>query len=344
MKYKSLIFVFLILFQIQIPVVSQQEDLKVVTTTTIVEDIVKNIASGASVDIANLVGIGVDIHDYQATTEVSQALTVADIVFYLGGGVEEGLDDTLSAFADQGMAFSLFDAVPESLLLEGSENQQIQLNEDHLYDPHFWHDPTLIKYSVEMIRDKLIEFDASNEEIYMDNADTYILQIEEVYQQLLLDIAPVAEEKRFLVTQHNAFQYWANAFGFQSNSLEGISTKDETGIGEIEDMAKYLKENEIDVIFLESTVPDENAQAVIEAAAAIGWTVSNGGTLYSGSLGEQDAITYLDLLMFNTNIIVSSILTPPSPTESAEFSITFLLLPMILTPIIRRKRSGTRLR
>lgn len=140
---------------------------------------------------------------------------------------------------------------------------------------------------------------------------------------------------KFLVTQHNAFQYYSRRYGFESNSLQGISTNDEAGIAEIEALAKYLKDNKIEVIFLESAVPDDQAQAVIDAAKAIGWEVSNGGVLFTGSLGEGTANTYLGMIRTNTNIIVGAILNPPTNEDTPLNFYWLFLLPVFA--IIRRK-------
>ena len=138
------------------------------------------------------------------------------------------------------------------------------------------------------------------------------------------EVSKINITDRFLVTQHAAFDYWIKQYNFTGRSLEGISTQNTAGLREIDGLAKYLKENHVKVIFLESTVPPDQIQAVIEATEALDWQVKVGGTLLDGSLNDKGQSTYMDMLLYDTKTIVSSILNPPAGAGAIARDITIV--------------------
>lgn len=341
---KKVIFVFMLLI---LPLasgsLSTDADLKVVATTSIVGDWVENVA-GDAVDLDVIMGIGVDPHEYQPTAADTQLLQDADLVIFLGE-IEEGLEATLEQLEEDGIAVSLFESIPEDKLLNATEEH----DEDHLtlnaedhgdYDPHFWHDPMLVKIAVETIRDALKDKDASNAASYDANAATYLAELDDLDAAIKTDVAKIDESKRFLVTQHAAFNYFAHQYGFEARSLQGLSTVDQAGLDEIEETADFLIEHEIEVIFLEEESPSDEIQAVIDEARSKDWDVVVGGTLLAGSLDEGDASTYIKLLESNANTIVQAILSPPENTD-VPFDMGFAVISlffMSLVALVRKER------
>lgn len=314
-------------------VTSQQSKINVVATTTIVGDIVSNIG-GENIDLTVIIGKGVDPHDYQATSADSVVLDNADIIFYSGGGVEEGLETTLSELTKNGKAFSLFDAIPDEYLIT---NPLATLEDEHQVDPHFWHDPSLTNYTLNMIANALGKLDTTIVDQLTENVNKYQIELSNTDEFIQQEVLKLNSSPKVLVTQHNAFQYWTSHYGFVGKSLVGISTNDAAGIAEIDKMAEFLKNNNVSVIFLESTVPNEQAQAVIDAANAIGWTVKNGGVLFTGSLGDGEASTYLGMLKSNAQIIIDGLLSPPVQEAVPFPSLSIIFLALIGFVILRRK-------
>ncbi len=328
----------IILFISQVPMVQSQVPMvqvpmaqspEIVVTTTVVADLVENVIGG-NFNIYTLINKGVDVHDYQASAEDSSALENADIVFFLGGGVEEGLDKTLIAMEDDKKAFSLIKSIPNDKLLK---------TEDGIVDPHFWLDPTIIEYPVVMIRDVMTAIDPDNIDAYTRNSVDFMNRLITLDEWITERVNELDVNSKFLVTQHASFEYFANQYEFQTKSLAGISTNDEAGIAEIDDMASYLRTNRISVIFLESTVPDTQAQAVIDATQAIGWTVKNGGVLFTGSVGDGNSSTYIGMMSANVNLIVDGILNPPVQQE-APVSFLWILLGISMIAVVKRKKEG----
>ena len=302
-----------------------------VATTTVLQDIVKNVVGDKAV-VDTLMDIGVDPHDYQPSAEDSSKLQDADFVFFFGGGVEEVLSNTLDTLLADGKAFSVTDALPKDVLLPSDE-------QNHAFNPHVWMDPTIMQIAVSNITDVLVERDPANGATYLSNGANYISELSNLHNSTLIETNKIPEGQRFLVTQHNAFSYWTERYNFEYRSLEGISTTDEVSLKEIDNLAKYLKDNEIKVIYLETTVPDTQAQAVIQATEAIGWKVGIGGTLFSGSLGEGNASTYIGMMSTNARTIVEGILNPPANAGSvqAPFQILSGIFAFAIIVLSRRK-------
>ncbi|MCY3410608.1 MAG: zinc ABC transporter substrate-binding protein [Candidatus Heimdallarchaeota archaeon] len=309
------------------------EKINVVTSTTILADVAKNVG-GDLLEVNSIIGIGVNPHSYQATPSDTVLLSSADVIFFNGGGVEEGMEETLHDLETAGKAFAVNEFIPEEKHLTANSND----DHDHDYDPHYWEDPTLMIFGVEMMRDQLISLDANNALTYTENAANYINQLNDVDSRLQAKIDELPENQKFLVTQHNGFQYLGNRYGLTTQALEGISTNDEAGVSEVDALAKYLKDNQIKVVFIEETVPEDQMQAVIEAAGAIGWTVVIGGSLVTGSLSTGEASTYIGKLETNINLIVSNTLNPPE-AEDVPLQPFWIFLSLAVLSSVRRKRN-----
>ncbi len=338
MRARLLIIILMLIFSINYGNVygisSDENKLYVVSTTTILTDAITNVG-GDHINIKGIIGVGVDPHAYEPTSEATVAISEADIIIYLG--IEENLLTTLDNMDN---AYDILSSIPDEYLLNFTgESGSTEL------DPHFWQDPVVWKIAVERIRDILIDNDAADTQYFTDNADSYLKELDILNDNIENKVSELNSTQKFLVTQHAAFQYYAKRYGFNYRSLKGISTEDEAGIKEIQDLAQYLKDNHIQVIFLESEVPNEQAQAVIDAAANIGWTVGNGGTLYTGSLGPDgsEADTYLKMMMVNTNTIVNGIKEGPvntvisSNNNVAPLVSVFIFISLFITAVVNRQ-------
>jgi manganese/zinc/iron transport system substrate-binding protein len=115
--------------------------------------------------------------------------------------------------------------------------------------------------------------------------------------------------QRYLVTSHDAFQYFGAAFGWRMAAIQGISTEDEAGVGDIQDTVDFVVTNDIPVLFVESSVPPDTIQAVVEAVEAAGGGVRVGvRELYSDAMGEPGTFggTYIGMIAENVYTILQS--------------------------------------
>ncbi|AKL94032.1 ABC-type metal ion transport system, periplasmic component [Clostridium aceticum] len=280
------------------------EVLNVVATTTMITDLLQ-VIGGDVVEVRGLMGPGIDPHLYQATEGDVNRLQSADIIFYNGLHLEGKMQDIfreMSARSIQTVAIT--DAIATSKLLSGEDEYEDS------YDPHIWFDVSLWQEAVVYVRDVLVEKDPVNKAIYTANAEKYLLDLEELHEYVIQQALRVPEEKRVLITAHDAFQYFGESYGFEVLGLQGISTESEAGIADVRELAEIIVAREIPAIFIESSVPERNVIALQEAVAARDFEVEIGGELYSDAMGDWGTPegTYLGMVRYNINTIVEALL------------------------------------
>lgn len=284
--------------------VSEDNPLNVVATTSMIADLMETIG-GENVSVEGLMGPGVDPHDYQPSTSDVNAMSEADIVAYNGLMLEERFVEVFEQLDERGVfTIVMADALNEGELLDPEEDE-----EDLEYDPHIWfsvsHWETITAYAA----DQLSEKDPDNEDYYQENAEAYLVELGELRTYIEERIEEVPEQSRYLVTAHDAFQYFGEEFNFEVVGLQGLNTQTEAGTGDISQLADFLVDNEINAVFVESSVSPRNIEALIEAAGSRGHEVVNAGELYSDALGseEDDAETYLKMYRANIDTIVDGL-------------------------------------
>jgi manganese/zinc/iron transport system substrate-binding protein len=121
--------------------------------------------------------------------------------------------------------------------------------------------------------------------------------------------ASIPEASRVLITAHDAFGYFGKAYGIEVRGIQGISTEDEAGVKDINQLVGFIADRKIKAVFVESTVSKKNIQALIEGCAAKGHALSIGGELFSDAMGEQGTRegTYIGMVEHNVNTIVNAL-------------------------------------
>ena len=276
--------------------------LRVVATTGQVADAVRRIG-GSRVVTHGLMGPGVDPHLYRASESDITRLESADAVFWNGLHLEAGLSGVLERIGELGVhSIRVTDDIDRDRLLAPPEFEGA-------YDPHVWFDLDLWSTVVETIRDALIEMDPDGAEVYQANAAAYMAQIAELDEYVKIRTRGIEERVRVLVTAHDAFNYFANRYGMQVRGLQGISTESEASTADVQELARFISDRRIPALFIESSVPDQGVQAVIEAAAARGHTVTIGGEIFSDAMGAEgtEQGTYLGMIRHNVDTIVEAL-------------------------------------
>lgn len=278
-------------------------DDRIVVTTTIAQiaDIVKNVG-GEHVIVHSLMGPGTDPHLYKASQGDIAKLEDADIIFYNGLHLEGKMNDTLKKMNSLKPTYAVAEAVPKELLLIDEDNE-------NALDPHIWFDPNLWKFAVEKVRDALIEIDPNHEEDYRHQADEYMEVLIQLDEYAKAQIEQIPEQSRILITAHDAFGYFGNAYGFEVLGLQGLSTDAEYGLKDVQELIEVIVERNIKAIFLESSIADRSINAVVEGAKEKGHEVVIGGELFSDAMGEENTKegTYEGMFMHNIDTIVSSL-------------------------------------
>lgn len=282
--------------------------LQVVTTTTMVTDMVSQIGHGR-VSVKGMMGPQVDPHSYQVTFSDTAALQKADLVFYSGFHLEGKMQDVLEKRSrKKGGVYALTDGIPKEKQLK----PQAQFEGYH--DPHAWGDPALWAHCVAVVVTALSEADPDGAETYQKRGNKYAAELEALHQWAKGRIAEIPEDQRVLVTSHDAFFYFGKAFGFEVRGLQGVSTNSESSLKDRADLVRFIKDRKLKMIFPESSVNKKGIEAVAEEA---GVRVS-GHELFSDAMGEPgdtvtlhgetyDKGTYIGMIKHNVNTIVDGL-------------------------------------
>jgi manganese/zinc/iron transport system substrate-binding protein len=276
--------------------------IRVVATTGMVTDIVQ-IVGGERVQVKGLMGPGIDPHTYKATEGNVIDLAGADLVFYSGLHLEAKLVDVFEKMGGRITTAAVTDAIDRSRLVAPP---QFQGN----YDPHVWFDVTMWMSAVEEVERTLSTMDPTHASGYHERAQAYLAQLRELDAYVHAQAARVPESQRVLVTAHDAFNYFGRAYGFEVRGLQGISTATEAGAADVKALADFIVERRIPAIFVESSVPLRNVEALQAAVRARGFDVRIGGQLYSDAMGDpgtEDG-TYIGMVRHNIDTIVGALL------------------------------------
>jgi manganese/zinc/iron transport system substrate-binding protein len=276
--------------------------LRVVATTTIVADLVR-VVGAERVAVEALMGPGVDPHLYKPSAGDVRRMTEARAVFLSGLHLEGKMGEVLEAVGRRGIrAAPVAECVPET------DRLQVQ-GFSGLYDPHVWFDVSLWQHAVDCVRTALVELDPSGREGYEARAARHVDELKTLDAWVRSEVQRVPEDRRVLVTAHDAFSYFGRAYGFEVRGLLGVSTSAEAGAADVQALAATIAERRIPAIFVETSVPPRYVQALQEAVAARGVEVAIGGSLYSDSLGDPDgpAGTYVGTVRANVETIVNGL-------------------------------------
>lgn len=274
---------------------------KVTATIGMIADIVKQVG-GAHVEVTGLMKAGVDPHLYKASQGDLKKLDRADIIFYNGLHLEGKMTDVFEKMEKTKPTVAVTKNIPESKL-RGMEDGT------GAHDPHVWFDVKHWISATETVRDELSKHDAANAADYKKNAEAYIKQLEELHQYAKEQIASIPEKQRVLVTAHDAFGYFGDAYGIKVMGLQGISTASEYGSKDVSDLRDFLVANKIKAVFVESSVPKKSIEAVIEGAKKQGHEIQIGGELFSDAMGEEGTPegNYIGMVRHNINTIVQAL-------------------------------------
>ena len=190
----------------------------------------------------------------------------------------------------------------EHLTSEGEDE-----HEEHghgIHDPHFWFDPLRVKLAVNDIAARLSVIDPDGRAIYSSNASAYNAQLDELHAWTQEQVTAVPEERRFLVTSHDSFGYFANLYDFEVvGVILSTTTEVEPSPADLVELSHEVEEYNVSAIFGETTVSERLAQSIASESGA------ELVRLYSGSLGIEGsgAETYLDMIRTNVQRIVDAL-------------------------------------
>jgi manganese/zinc/iron transport system substrate-binding protein len=276
--------------------------LRVVATTSIVGDLARSIG-GDVIELDTLMGAGVDPHLYKPSAGDVRALASAQMIVYSGLHLEGKMTEVLDEMGTRGVeTVAVASCVPTGSLLAvtGYEN---------LHDPHVWFDVGLWQHAAACLRDALIRIDPENAAGYQERGDAVITEFADLDVWVREEVATLPENRRVLVTAHDAFSYFGRAYGMEVRGLLGVSTAAEAGTADVQALAAFIAERGLPAVFIESSVPPRYVEALTEAVIARGGDVTIGGSLYSDALGSPGgpAETYVGTVRANVETIVGAL-------------------------------------
>ena len=271
-----------------------KEKLNVVTTFTIIADMVQNVA-GEAANVSSITKPGAEIHEYQPTPGDIKRAQGAQLI--LSNGLN--LELWFARF------YQNLSGVPEVTVSDGVKPMGISEGPyNGKPNPHAWMSAENALIYVDNIRDALMKYDPDNAATYQKNAQNYKAKIQQTLAPLHAELVKLPADKRWLVTSEGAFSYLARDNSLKELYLWPINADQQGTPKQVRKVIDAIREHHIPTVFSESTVSDKPARQVARESGAY-----YGGVLYVDSLSAADGPvpTYLDLLRVTTQTIVNGI-------------------------------------
>jgi len=267
-----------------------EDRLNVVVSFSILGDLVKNVG-GDRVDVATLVGPNGDVHVYAPAPSDAKKNADARLLVMNGLGLEGWLPRLVQSAGSKATIVTASNGIAP-----------LQLGSDA--DPHAWQSVPNVRIYVANIRDALIAADPADAAVFRANADRYLKELDALDAEVRAAIAKIPAERRKVITTHNAFGYFAAAYGVSFVAPVGVSTESEPSARDIATLILQIKAAKIPAVFLENLSDDRLIRRIAAETGA-----KAGGTLYSDSLTDEKgpAPTYIALVRHNIKALTSAL-------------------------------------
>jgi zinc/manganese transport system substrate-binding protein len=270
--------------------------LRVVATTTQIGDFVREVGGGA-VAVDQILEPNTDPHEYEPRPSDVEGAAGAALVFASGDNLDRWIGDVVSESGSDAEVVDLGAGVPERLPGESSGAEASR------YDPHWWHDPRNAEAAVREVERRLAAADPSKRARFERNATAYLAQLRALDRGIAGCMDTVPPAKRKLVTDHDAFGYFADRYGIEvvGAVVPSQTTQAQTSAKELSELAATIEAEHVSAIFPESSLSPKVAEAIAAQTGA-----SAGYTLYGDTLGpaDSDGATYLRMEAANADAMV----------------------------------------
>lgn len=290
----------------------------VVVTTNVLGDVVRTVAADAA-QVEVLMPIGADPHSFEPSAQQVQAMQEADLIVANGLGLEEQLIAPIESAQAQGVLVLAIaeevDPIPFGEMGHSDHDDDDHPlgddapgNEGQDEDPHFWLDPVRMAEGARLIGAELAALTGNADE-WNARAEEYAGELEQLNRDMETQFAAIPDEHRKLVTNHEAFGYFAARYDFElvGAVIPGGTTLEEPSAADLQELAAAIEEERVPAIFAENIQPARLAEALAEEVELDVEVVA----LYTESLGEEgtEADTYIRMMQANAQRI-SEALTP----------------------------------
>jgi zinc/manganese transport system substrate-binding protein len=266
-----------------------QSKLKVVASFSILGDLVRNVG-GERIELAVLVGPNSDAHVYAPTPADAKTVGEAKVVFVNGLGLEGWMTRLVKAAGAKAPAIVVSQGI-KSLRMEDEHNAGRMTT-----DPHAWQSVGNARIYVGNIRAGLIAADPAGKNVYEANAKAYLARLDALEREVLAAIAKIPADRRRIITTHDAFGYFAAAYGVEFIAPAGVSTEAEPSAKAVATIIDQIKRQKIPAVFLENVSDPRLIQQIARETGA-----KVGGTLYSDALSvpQGPAASYIEMMRNN---------------------------------------------
>lgn len=268
--------------------------LKVVATFSILGDLVRHVG-GERIDLTTFVGPNGDAHVYSPTPADGRRLAEATIVFTNGLKFEGWIDRLIKS---SGTKAARVEASKGVKLLEGGDDHDHGHGHghDHGVDPHAWQNVGNAKVYVTNIRDALVAADPQGRADYEANATAYLAALDGLETEIRSRVAGIPAERRKIITSHDAFRYFGDAYGIAFVAPQGVSTESEASAKDVARIIQQIRREAITAVFVENV---SDTRLMDRIAAETGAKI--GERVYSDALSGPDgpAGTYIDMMRHN---------------------------------------------
>lgn len=275
---------------------TNDDTLRVVATTTVTADFAR-VIGGARVSVHGIAKPNVDLHDLEPSPADINAMRRAQVIVINGAGLERRLEATVAASGTK------------ATIADSSEGVVLRIDEHHddEADPHIWHDPRNAKTMVTNIARAFIAADPAGAADYERNLAAYLAQLDRLDQDIAAQVATL--DARKLVTNHDAFGYFVDRYGFEfvGSIIPSFDTSAEMSASGITALVDAIKAAGVKAVFSESSLPAKTAQTIAREAGVK--VVAGEDALYGDGLGPAGSPggTYLEMMQHNADAIVRNL-------------------------------------
>jgi len=296
-----------------LPVSPRPEVPLVVATNSVLCDLTRKIAA-ETIDLTCLIQPGTDTHVYQPTPDDRKAIEDAKLILYAGYNLEPSLTRLIQASSNPAPKIAVDEVAVPQPLKGGHEHESGEESGHHaeeapsgqVPDPHVFHSAANGARMAEVIEDNLVKLEPANTQLYRQNAEQIVSQLEQINTWIKTQIATIPAPRRKLVTTHDAFGYYAKTYGIPvEGALQGISTEEQPTAARVAELSQLIKQSGVPTIFAEVTINPKLNEAVAKEAQV---QVSP-QALFGDGLGAPNtpANTYPKMLIANTQAIVQGL-------------------------------------
>lgn len=283
-----------------------KKPMQVVTSFSILGDLVKQVG-GERVTVTSLVGPNGDAHVYRATPQDAKTVKEADLLVVNGLGFDGFMPRLVKSSGSKARVVTASTGLkPLEKPKAGGHDHGHGHSHGHdhgKHDPHAWQSIEAVKLYVANIRDGLIASDKEGEAVFRANAEKYFGELDKTKAEIAALLGPIAKD-RLILTNHDAFGYFAREFGLKMEGARGLSTEAEPSAQDIARIVRLARERKAKAVFLENVADPRIAEQLAKETGA-----RLGGTLYSDALTDEKgpAPTYLALMRHNAKTLVDAL-------------------------------------